>query len=70
MNWFETRRRRRLSKALASLARLSLLTPEEIKTLLRAHLLADGYTEVVDYGTTTNVEYRKLPPLVENKENW
>lgn len=67
LSWFETRRRRRLSKAVA---RLSLLTPEEIKTLLRAHLLADGYTEVVDYGTTTNVEYRKLPPLVENKENW
>lgn len=65
--FIETRPRRRLHKAVAA---LSTLTPEEVKAGLRAHLLANGYTEVIDYGTTTTVEYRKLPPLGEEGDRW
>lgn len=65
--FIEIRPRRQLSKAVAA---LSTLTPEEIAAGLRAHLLANGYTEVIDYGTTTAVEYRKLPPLGEEGGQW
>ena len=67
MYFLEIRPRRRLHKAMAA---LSTMTPEEIADGLRLHLLADGYTEVIDYGTTTTVEYRKLPPLGEEGDQW
>jgi hypothetical protein len=60
-------RRHELHQAVAT---LSILSSEEIAALLRTQLLANGYTEVIDYGTTTTVEYRKLPPLGEEGDQW